>query len=130
MHQGVTSTPSQRRSHGAKPTASTASAGFTNGRPCMRVSATCRYVAASASEGSAPSVSALLIGKHQELGLRRGTVGTAPVVRQRRERRARRDLPDRIALGRVVDVPADLALEARVRGNLRALAVVLESTHV
>ena len=40
------------------------------------------------------------------------------------ERRARRHLPDRIALGRVVHVPADLALEARGRleGRLRSLA--------
>src|SRR5512134_3004735 len=56
-----------------------------------------------------------VIGQHQKAVLGRRAVGAGPVLGQLSERSARCDLPHRIALGGVVHVPADLALEARIR---------------
>src|SRR5512145_1165597 len=132
MHHGVTIAPSQWDSHGAKATASTSIAGLTKLSPSIR-RAIARYAAFRCGDGSGsggwpPAAIGLLavsvIVDDEEAVLGRGAVGAGPVVGQVRERRAGRDLPDGITFGRVVHVPADLALQAgrRSEGGVAARA--------
>jgi hypothetical protein len=82
--------------------------------------------------GEFPFLSRRGLAKHHEL-LRRGVaVRTAPVRRQIPEGRARRNLPDRIAVLRVIYPPADAALEAGAVADALAVAEegALKAIHV